>query len=200
MLRLSPRVHQMMDVILRGETDDLDRAEIVQAYSTYLHETLHWWQHIGSSAGLILSLAYPAQVLGSMEFARFFGQTIGAVEAIKAWELRAELNGQTQEDPPLRAANIAVNNTLDIGYYTQIAVHPRRAAPDHATASHAEQRLHGGGIDPAQRRAAMPMRRSGRPHPSPAFSLRTRSAPRCWPRAIWDLKRARAPTKRQIVK
>jgi len=50
------------------------------------------------------------------------------VKPIKAWALRAELNGQTQEDPALRAANIAVNNTLDIGYYTQIAVHPRRAA------------------------------------------------------------------------
>ncbi|ASL74325.1 hypothetical protein [Ralstonia pseudosolanacearum] len=126
-LRLSPRVHELMDAFLHGETDGLDRAEIVQAYSTYLHETLHWWQHVGSSAGLILSLAYPAQVLGSMEFARSFGQIVGAVKPMKAWALRAELDGKTHEDPALQAANIAVNNTLDISYYKQIAFNPQRA-------------------------------------------------------------------------
>jgi hypothetical protein len=29
--------------------------------STYLHETVHWWQHIGSTYGFILSLNYPVQ-------------------------------------------------------------------------------------------------------------------------------------------
>lgn len=126
-LRLSPRVHELMDAVLRGETDGLDRGEIVQAYSTYLHETLHWWQHVGSTTGLILSLAYPAQVLGSMKFVRSFGQRVGAVKPIKVWALRAELDGKTHEDPALRAANIAVNNTLDIGYYKQIAFNPQHA-------------------------------------------------------------------------
>lgn len=124
-LRLSPRVHELMDAVLKGETDGLDQAEIVQAYSTYLHETLHWWQHVGSSTGLILSLAYPAQVLGSMKFVRSFGQRVGAVKPIKAWALRAELDGKTHEDPALQAANIAVNNTLDISYYKQIAFNPQ---------------------------------------------------------------------------
>lgn len=124
-LRLSPRVHELMDAVLQGETDGLDGAEIVQAYSTYLHETLHWWQHVGSSAGLILSLAYPAQVLGSMEFVRSFGQIVGAVKPMKAWALRAELDGKTHEDPALQAANIAVNNTLDISYYKRIALDPQ---------------------------------------------------------------------------
>lgn len=116
-----------MDAVLKGETDDLDEADIVQAYSTYLHETLHWWQHVGSSAGLILSLAYPAQILGSMEFVRTFGQSVGAVKPIKAWALRAELDGKTHADPAVQAANIAVNNTLDIGYYKQIAFNPQSA-------------------------------------------------------------------------
>lgn len=125
-LRLSPRVHELMDAILQKETGGMDRAEIVQAYSTYLHETLHWWQHVGSSAGLVLSLAYPAQVLGSMEFARSFGQIVGAVKPMKAWALRAEINGKSHEDPALQAANIAVNNALDINYYKQIAFNPQR--------------------------------------------------------------------------
>lgn len=126
-IRLSPRVHEVIDAVLKGETDGFDPAEIVQAYSTYLHETLHWWQHVGSTAGLMLSLAFPAQVLGSMEFVCSFGKTVGAVKPIKAWALRAELDGKTHEDPALQAANIAVNNTLDISYYKQIAFNPQRA-------------------------------------------------------------------------
>jgi hypothetical protein len=29
----------------------------LQAFSTYLHETIHWWQHVGSTIGLLRSLA-----------------------------------------------------------------------------------------------------------------------------------------------
>jgi hypothetical protein len=35
--------------------------EQVQAFSTYLHETIHWWQYIGSTLGLALTLSHPAQ-------------------------------------------------------------------------------------------------------------------------------------------
>ena len=56
-LRLSPRIHQLIDAVPSGvySTDDLD-AEIIQAFSTYLHETIHWWQHIGSTSGLVRSI------------------------------------------------------------------------------------------------------------------------------------------------
>ncbi|MBE9640628.1 hypothetical protein [Salipiger mangrovisoli] len=46
-LRLSPRAHELVDAITRQETDDYETAELYQAYSTYLHETIHWWQHVG---------------------------------------------------------------------------------------------------------------------------------------------------------
>jgi hypothetical protein len=29
--------------------------DVAQAFSTYLHETIHWWQHVGTSAGLMLT-------------------------------------------------------------------------------------------------------------------------------------------------
>jgi hypothetical protein len=38
--------------------DGIDSETIQAALSTYLHETVHWWQHIGSTAGLVSSLAY----------------------------------------------------------------------------------------------------------------------------------------------
>ncbi len=32
----------------------------IEAFSTYLHENIHWWQHVGSHLGFITSLSYPA--------------------------------------------------------------------------------------------------------------------------------------------
>lgn len=124
-LRLSPRVHELMNAVTRGETADIDPAELFQAYSTYLHETVHWWQHVGSTAGLILSLVYPAQVYGSMDVLQAFARTVGAVKPIKAWAYRAELEGKTHRDPTLAAANVAVNNALDLNFYKQLVCSPQ---------------------------------------------------------------------------
>jgi len=32
-----------------------------QALSTHFHETIHWWQHVGSTFGFVYSLSLPAQ-------------------------------------------------------------------------------------------------------------------------------------------
>jgi hypothetical protein len=124
-LRLSPRAHELVGALTRQETDGYDTAELLQAYSTYLHETIHWWQHVGSSAGLILSLAYPAQIHGSMEFLQTFARKVGAVKPVKAWADRELIAGNTHADPALAAANIAVNNALDITFYKQLAFSPK---------------------------------------------------------------------------
>lgn len=124
-LRLSPRTHELVDAITRQKTDGYDTAELYQAYSTYLHETIHWWQHVGSTAGLILSLAYPAQVYGSMGFLADFAREVGAVKPVKAWADRALIDGTTALDPGLVAGNVAVNNALDINYYKQLAFLPK---------------------------------------------------------------------------
>lgn len=126
-LRMSPRVHELVDAINKRETDGYETADLLQAYSVYLHETIHWWQHMGSSAGLMLSLAYPAQVYGSMTFLHQFGRSVGCVKPVKAWAHRAMVAGATHADPTLAAANIAVNNALDIDFYKKIALSPRHA-------------------------------------------------------------------------
>jgi hypothetical protein len=59
-LRLSPRIHQLVDAVSTGiYSTDMLSAETIKAFSTYLHETVQWWQHIGSSAGLVLSWCIP---------------------------------------------------------------------------------------------------------------------------------------------
>src|ERR1700735_5647445 len=67
-LRLSPRNHELMETIEAGgfESGPIP-SETIQAYSTYIHETIHWWQHVGSTSGLLFSLSYLAQSHSSME-------------------------------------------------------------------------------------------------------------------------------------
>lgn len=52
-IRLHKDVHNALD------KDDLS-FEKVQAFSTYMHENIHWWQHVGSHLGFLTSLSYPA--------------------------------------------------------------------------------------------------------------------------------------------
>src|SRR4051812_20777646 len=51
---------------LEAEGGILTRSQIeparLDAFSTFLHETIHWWQHIGSTTGLMLSFSSPAKV------------------------------------------------------------------------------------------------------------------------------------------
>ncbi|UIL31514.1 hypothetical protein LZK75_37765 (plasmid) [Rhizobium leguminosarum] len=82
-LRLSPRVHELVDALSSGDFSEYDPAEIVQAYSTYIHETVHWWQHVGSTSGLIYSLCYPAQFSSSLEHLRIAIQCNRAMEVVE---------------------------------------------------------------------------------------------------------------------
>jgi len=126
-LRLSPKVHELVDALTRGETDGYDRADLVRAYSTYLHETIHWWQHVGTTTGVILSLCYPTQCTCNIEQLRTVLQGIGPKKPLFHWAEQA-LKGEIASDPvTLQTANIAVNNALDIDFYKQFQVWPSRA-------------------------------------------------------------------------
>lgn len=58
--------HPMQFVVrLREDIHDAlkkdDRSmERIQAFSTFMHENIHWWQHVGSHLGFLTSLSYPA--------------------------------------------------------------------------------------------------------------------------------------------
>jgi hypothetical protein len=40
----------------------------VPTFATYFHEILHWWQHIGTTAGLLYGLTIPVQALTTAEY------------------------------------------------------------------------------------------------------------------------------------
>lgn len=60
-VRLRPDLHKVLEA-QGGEISmrECDFWDVAQAFSTYLHETIHWWQHVGTSAGLMLSFLQPA--------------------------------------------------------------------------------------------------------------------------------------------
>lgn len=47
---------------IRDLLDDVEEPspETYQAFSTYLHENIHWWQHIGSNFGFIFHSSFPS--------------------------------------------------------------------------------------------------------------------------------------------
>ncbi|MCU1302674.1 MAG: hypothetical protein JWQ87_2958 [Candidatus Sulfotelmatobacter sp.] len=125
-LRLSPRNHELMETIEAGGFESgAISSETIQAYSTYIHETIHWWQHVGSTSGLLFSLSYLAQSHSSMEQLREVLTTFGPKKPLKGWTDNVLLKEGVSAQAKLASANIAVNNALDVDYYKSYAYDPR---------------------------------------------------------------------------
>ena len=105
-VRLSPKIHRLMDKVSTGVyiTGEVD-SETIQAFSTYLHETVHWWQHMGSTAGLVLSLAHPAQAHQNAEHLATVLCLAGPKKSLLRWAENAARAGMTIREPLLRSAN-----------------------------------------------------------------------------------------------
>ena len=138
-LRLSPEVHRKIGVLPKGITKDGVDFEGLQAHSTYLHETIHWWQHIGSTIGLILSLSYPVQAHVNYPDLRDFLARVGPKKSILRWIETTQL---PESDANLRLANAIVNTHFDIEFFRirvsdpnlarQVAHHPIFRSLGHA--------------------------------------------------------------------
>ncbi len=127
-VRLSPRVHELIaslpdDIGLYSASDVT--FEQMQAFSTFLHETIHWWQHIGSTCGFMMSLSYPAQTHANLNHLRTFLDQAGPVKPIRTW---AKTNSGPSVTESARAtANIIINNQFDIEAYRFLVTNPERA-------------------------------------------------------------------------
>ena len=113
-LRLSPEIHRRIADLPTGITTGPVDPETIQAFSTYLHETIHWWQHIGSTMGLLLSLTYPAQAHANHHHLKNLLAAAGPQKSIyKLVETRA-LSGAGNPETPGGLANVILNNYFDI--------------------------------------------------------------------------------------
>jgi hypothetical protein len=126
-LRLSPRNHELMAMIEENEFQpEKISKDAIQAYSTYIHETVHWWQHVGSTSGLLFSLSYLAQSHSNMEALRDVLATLGAKKPLKKYTDQVLLEEGQAAQSKLASANIAVNNALDVEYYKSYAYSPHK--------------------------------------------------------------------------
>src|SRR6516164_69281 len=111
-LRLSPAVHQKLSELPAGiVSSDKIGFDGAQAFSTYLHETIHWWQHVGSTYGFMRSLSYPTQTHGNSKHLKKLIAEIGFKKSIR--ELAARLPGPGQIGTLGSLANTIVNNHFD---------------------------------------------------------------------------------------
>jgi hypothetical protein len=127
-LRLSPEVHRHLtklspDGISQGANLDF---ETVQAASTQLHETVHWWQHVGSTYGLMLSLSFPSQMQTNYDHLKEFIRDIGFKKPIHRFVEKSEGPGGFQT--PLGNANRILNNHYDISAYRNLTMRPSKAS------------------------------------------------------------------------
>ncbi|WP_091902086.1 hypothetical protein [Maribacter stanieri] len=87
--------------------------EKLQAFSTYLHENIHWWQHIGSNFGFLLSTSYPANAISSFgHLKKLVEKEIKYKSLLKYDEEYYKKNGKS-DIPEL---NILTNNFYDLEY------------------------------------------------------------------------------------
>lgn len=127
-LRLSPRNHELLrEIEKRTSESGPPSTEAVQAFSTYIHETVHWWQHVGSTSGLLLSLSYFAQCHSNLEDLRSVLKEHGPKKSLKNWTDKVLLEEGWSAQAKLAAANSAVNNALDVYYYKAYALNPRES-------------------------------------------------------------------------
>jgi len=115
-LRLSPAVHRKLAELPVGIVTNHEVGfERTQAFSTYLHETIHWWQHVGSTYGLMLSLTYPSQAHANYTHLKELLQKVGFQKSVR--ELALALPGPSTIENISGLANRIVNNHFDFGAF-----------------------------------------------------------------------------------
>lgn len=127
-LRLSPHVHNTLSKYKPGiTTNSAIGFDGAQAMSTLLHETIHWWQHIGSTYGFIFGLNYPMQSHATHHDLKRLAQ---ADDFKKSVVKQAEIlgrTGQTGFGTLAGAANTIINNHFDLLTFRTFTLGPDAA-------------------------------------------------------------------------
>jgi hypothetical protein len=117
-LRLREDIHKELESLTPGVyIEDSYSPNQLQAFSTYLHETIHWWQHVGSNFGLIFSLKFPAQSHIIHSDLKIILDSLGAFKSIKKFDQSYKQNTHI---------NKVLNYWSDIEFAGQIAFDHKR--------------------------------------------------------------------------
>lgn len=115
-LRLSPKVHGILHGLPKGIVISKEVGlEGAQAFSTFLHETVHWWQHVGSTYGLMVSLSYPTQAHANFTHLKKLLDKDGFKKSIR--EVARTVPGPDGPGTIAGLANTIVNNHFDFSAF-----------------------------------------------------------------------------------
>jgi hypothetical protein len=120
-VRLRPDLHQILEA--QGGSLSLRECkswDVAKAYSTYLHETVHWWPHVGTSAGLMLSFLQPAHAHMNRKRLDEVLATHGAVKPLLGLASKL-LDTDDQQDDSL---NFVLNNWHDLESFRKLVLNP----------------------------------------------------------------------------
>jgi hypothetical protein len=127
-LRLSPEVHRELSSRQSGITTNSKLGfDGAQAMSTYLHETVHWWQHIGSTYGFFLSLNYPMQAHATHFDLLKLVQQDGFKKSVVAQAIELNRIGPTGFGTTAGLANTIINNHYDLLSFRAFTLGPEAA-------------------------------------------------------------------------
>lgn len=126
-LRLRPDLHARLEKTVTGiaKSGDYD-FETIQAFSTFLHETIHWWQHVGSISGLILSLSYPIQSHINSDHLKDYIKHTGPIKPITIYK-QMHAAEHKPNDAEFITINYILNNFYDIEFFKYLTINPRSA-------------------------------------------------------------------------
>lgn len=126
-LRLSPVVHELVNQVTSESNPRYDW-ESLQAYSTYIHETVHWWQHVGSTTGFVVSMCYPSQ--SHVNHTHLINLINAGVKrkSIKSWAGEQESSILNADSKSAKDANFVVNNAMDVEFFKAFVLRPKLAA------------------------------------------------------------------------
>ena len=123
-VRLRQDMHERLEKGADGISSSIDFA-LLDAFSTFFHETLHWWQHIGSTTGFLLSLSPPMQSHINYEGLKFVLEKIGPIKPLV--RLTQGPPGSHPSDVET-SLNKIVNNWHDLRFNQRILLDPSRLA------------------------------------------------------------------------
>lgn len=120
-VRLRPDLHQILEAH-GGELSmrHCDSWDAAKAFSTYFHETIHWWQHVGTSAGLMLSFLQPAHAHMNRQRLEEVLTTHGPVKPLLRLAAKL-LDANDEQDESL---NYVLNNWHDLEFFRKLFLNP----------------------------------------------------------------------------
>src|SRR5262249_9786067 len=122
-VRLNSEMYRLLEapeeVLMANQIEPLR----LDAFSTFLHETVHWWQHIGSTTGLMLSFASPAKVHINRQHLLSLLATVVPQKSLRTFDGASHGSIATESQKHL---NAVLNNWHDLVFNSRLIINPKR--------------------------------------------------------------------------